>query len=180
MPTGVPEKLLRIVDEIREHGSANQTRLTIVKKWLEPGNRLPAFAIFIATRAANRKSKATGQAAQLARRARELLGSQPQLRPVLPRRTAQRLFDDLHSFQDEHKKVGWGVARVIKNHDLYLVEQGLGIYLRRSASPADGYRLAASFCEHYDPSCGTGLSSPSRARIQEIAQFINLVEEQER
>jgi len=179
-PTGVPEKLLRIVDEIREQGWANQTRLTALKKWLETGHRLPAFAIFIATRAANRKRKATGQAADLLRRARELLGDQPQLRLASPRRTAQRLFDDLRSFQDEHKKVGLGVARVIKNRDLYLVEQGLDIYLQRSALPADGYRLAASFCEHYDPHHGTGLSGPSRARIREIVQFINLVEEQER
>ena len=35
MRTNIPEKLLKIVEEIDENGNASLTRLTVLKKWLE-------------------------------------------------------------------------------------------------------------------------------------------------
>ena len=66
--------------------------------------------------------------------------------------------------------------RVIHNQNLFLVEGGLGLYLRRNNSPTDGYRLAAAYCEHYDPRYGTGFNGPSAVRIEEIADFVLAIE----
>lgn len=178
MQSDVPAKLLRIADEIRELGSARTTRLTIVKRWFQDHKRrLPALAILVASRVATREAKVRRETADLFQRARALLGSHP---PVVPRRAAQRLHEDLREFQNEHKRAAWGMVRLLKNHDLFLVEEGLGIYLRRTASSADGYRLVAAFCAHYDSRYGNGLNGPSYARIREIAEFMSCIEERER
>jgi len=180
MQSDVPERLLRIADEIRELGSARTTRLTIIKRWFQDKRRLRAIAILIASRVANRKIKGTREATDLYLRARALLGIRPPLCSVVPRRVAQQLREDLRTFQNEHKKTAWGMVRVLKNHDLFLIEEALGILLRRTVSPADGYRLVAAFCQHYDSRCSEGLNGPSRARIQEIVQFMRSVKERER
>jgi hypothetical protein len=57
MRTPIPEKLLSIIAEIEAHGSANLTRLTVMKKWFEGKDRLPAFGLRVARRAASRKGK---------------------------------------------------------------------------------------------------------------------------
>src|SRR5664280_2434584 len=46
MRTDIPEKLLKISDEIEAHGNANLTRLTVLKKWFDYSGRLPPFAIW--------------------------------------------------------------------------------------------------------------------------------------
>ncbi len=48
MRTNIPEKLLKIVEEIDERGDANLTRLAVLKKWFERPERLSAFAIWVA------------------------------------------------------------------------------------------------------------------------------------
>jgi len=79
MAPDVAARLFLLADEIRDHGNANATRLTIIKKWFEGSKyRLPAVAIFIATRAGNRRAKAASDDATiLFRRARALLRRQP-------------------------------------------------------------------------------------------------------
>jgi hypothetical protein len=57
MRTNIPEKLLKIVEEIDEKGNASLTRLTVLKKWLERPERLSVFAIWVAARAVSRKGK---------------------------------------------------------------------------------------------------------------------------
>ena len=64
MQTNIPEKLLMIVDEMDPNGSANLTRLTILKKWLERPERLSAFAIWVAAGAVSRKSQTTAAEAE--------------------------------------------------------------------------------------------------------------------
>ena len=59
MRTNIPEKLLKIVEEIDENGNASLTRLTVLKKWLERPERLSAFAIWVAARAVSAKAKPT-------------------------------------------------------------------------------------------------------------------------
>ena len=72
--------------------------------------------------------------------------------------------------------VGPDPLTVIQNQSLFLVESGLGLYLRRGDSPTDGHRLAAAYCEHYDPRYGTGFNGPSALRIEEIADFVLAIE----
>jgi hypothetical protein len=176
MRTTIPEKLLNVAAEIKEHGSANLTRLTVLKKWFEKPHRLSSFAIFVAKRASGKKGKSTGEAAMLFRNARVLLKGANVFCPEVSQETAEKLHGRLHAFQNEHKKLRWGTARVIKNHRLFLIEEGLRIYLWHSDLPQEGYRLAAKYCEHYNPSYGNGLNGKSYTKIHAIVRFMLTVE----
>ena len=52
------------------------------------------------------------------------------------------------------------------------MEEGLAIYLRPHDSPSYGYKLAADYCQHYDPRYGNGLNGPSRTKLEEIVRFM--------
>lgn len=176
MRTIIPEKLLIVANEIKEQGSANLTRLTVLKKWFEQPHRLSSFAIFIAKQAIGKKGESSGMASELFRDARILLKDTNIFCPKVPHKTAEKLHSRLHVFQNEHKKLRWGTARIIKNHHLFLIEEGLRIYLWHSNSPPEGYRLAANYCDHYDPSCGNCLNGPSYTKIHEIVRFMFTIE----
>ena len=176
MRTNIPEKLLKIADDIDEHGSANLTRLVVLKKWFERPERLAAFAIWTAARATSRKGKTAGAAAELFREARTLLAGLHILHPEPDRQTAEMLHDRLRDCQNEYRNQQWGPVRIIHNWNLMLVEQGLAIYLWHSSSPAHGYKLATDYCQHYDSRYGNGLSGPSRTKIEEIVRFMFNIE----
>lgn len=57
-----------------------------------------------------------------------------------------------------------------------LVEHALAIHLWHTNSPADGYKLAADYCQNYDPRYGNGLNGPSRTKIEEIVRFMFTIE----
>ncbi len=179
MRTNIPEKLIKIADQIEESGSASLTRLTVLKKWFEQDlKRLPSFAIFIARRASSRKGKTTGEAAELFLDAGKLLRETDIYDPQLPREEAINLYERLKSFQNEYKNAQ-GQVRLVKNTHLFLIEKGLRIYLWRTISPSDGYKLAADYCEHYDPQYGNGLNGPSSFKINEIVRFMLNIEGRE-
>lgn len=140
MRTSVPDKLLKVVKDIEERGAANLTRLTVLKKWFERPDRLSSFAIFIAQRACEHESAVEeSDAAELLRESKSLLAGVASCRPDLSRKSAAALETRLHAFQDEYKRLAWGAVRIIRNRNLYLIEEGLRIYLRRTDSPSDGY-----------------------------------------
>ncbi|MGH7988798.1 MAG: hypothetical protein ACREDS_01195 [Limisphaerales bacterium] len=176
MRTNIPEKLLKIADDIAEQGSANLTRLAVLKKWFEKPERLSAFAIWVASRATSRKGKTGGTAAELFREARTLLAGVDNCHPELNRKAAETLHNRLCDFQDEYQNQQWGPVRIVHNWNLMLVEHALAIYLWHSDSPADGYKLAADYCQHYDPRYGNGLNGPSRTKIGEIVRFMFNIE----
>lgn len=179
MRTNIPEKLWMIVDEIDERGHANLTKLTVLKKWFERPHRLSAFAIWIATRAASSKGKTERAAAKLLREARTLLAGVDPVRAKLDRQVAEVLHDRLRDFQNEYQRQQWGSVRIIHNWNLMLVEQGLAIHLWYLDSPPLGYKLAADYCQHYDPHHGTDLHGPSRAKIEAIVRFMCAIEASE-
>jgi hypothetical protein len=82
----------------------------------------------------------------------------------------------LKEFQNEYKNSSWGKVRLIYNQDLFFVEEGLRIHLWHTDSPSQGYRLAAIYCEHYDPRYGNGLNGPSYTKIHEIVRFMCTLE----
>ena len=176
MRTNIPEKLLKIVEEIDDRGSASLTRLTVLKKWFEHPERLSAFAIWIATTAVSRKGKTSSAAAELFRKARTLMAGLDKLHPKLDRQAARVLHDWLREFQNEYHNQRWGPVRIVHNWNLMLVEHGLAIYLWHLDSPAHGYKLAADYCQHYDSRYGNGLSSSSRTKIEEIVRFMFTIE----
>jgi hypothetical protein len=146
MRTDIPEKLLKIAHDIKANGQANLTRLTVLKKWFERPERLIAFAVWTAARAASGKGKTGVEAAQLFAESRALLKRTPSftLRASVDRRAATRLHDRLREFQNEFEYQRWGPVRIIKNWNLLIVEKALAICLNGGKSPAEGYRLAAA------------------------------------
>jgi hypothetical protein len=172
METDIPEKLLKISDEIAAQGNVNLTRLTVLKKWFNRPARLAAFAIWVAARANSRKGKTAGPAAELFKEGRTLLSKGNPYAPQVDREAAQQLHGRLRDFQSEYQNQQWGPVRVVHNWNLLLVEQGLEVHLWHSDSPTHGYKLAADYCQHYDPQYGNGLNGPSRAKVEEIVRFL--------
>jgi hypothetical protein len=133
---------------------------------------ISSFAIFIADHTSRRKTKTTKEARELIREARTLLADVDVFAPNIPRKAATGLHASLQAFQNEHRDIRWGAVRIIRDHNLFLIECGLHIYLRHGDAPTEGYRLAANYCENYDPRYGDCLNGPSRRRLEEIIDFI--------
>ncbi len=177
MRTDIPEKPIKISDRIEASGSAPLTRLTVLKKRFEQNpKRLTSFAIFIANRASTRKGKTTGEAADLFIEARTLLKGAELYDPQLSREAIGNLHGRLQTFQNEYRKSAWGSVRLIQNNNLFLIENGLRIYLDDTVLPSEAYRLAVNYCEHYDPQHGNCLNGPSVFKIGEIVRFMFNVE----
>ena len=172
MRTTVPEKLLKITDDISQTGTANLTRLTVLKKWFETPGRLQPFAIWVADRATSRKGKTQGEAGQLFREARALLSNLDRMEPKLDRPAAELLHAKLVGYQDDYRNDRWGRIRIVNNWQLLLIEKGLAIALNRHPRPAEGYKLAADYCQHYDPKYGNTLNGPSSSKIHEIVRWM--------
>lgn len=175
MRTKVPEKLLAIVEAVRETGSANMTRMTVLKKWFERPGRPAAFGAWAAGRASARKGKTLGEAGALFDEARMLLKGVHKVRPELDRRAAEDLQRRLRDFQNEHERQAFGSVRIIKNWNLLLVEQGLALYLD-GAAPERGYELAADFCKQYDSRFADSLTAKSVAKLLEIMRWMYTME----
>lgn len=179
MRSDVPEKLLAIVEEIDAHGHASLTRLTVLKKWFEHPGRLPAFGLWVARRAAGRKGKIKAEAGALLDEARTLLGStatRESFTQPLDRGAAQTLHRRARDFHNEFQQQQWGPVRIIHCWPLLLVEQGLALQLGEADSPSAGYKLAADFCQHFDPQHGNSLCGPSRTKVMEIVRFMFNIE----
>ena len=177
MRSNIPEKLLSIVEEIDARGCANLTRLTMLKKWFERPGRLPAFGLWVAQRSAGRKGRTGGTAGALLDEAHALLGSTATRgQPAVDRRAALSLHDRARDFQNEHEPHRWASVRIIHCWPLLLVEKGLALHLRLDDSPTAGYKLAADFCQHYDPKHGNSLCGPGRTKVMEIVRFMFTVE----
>jgi len=134
-----------------------------------------SFAIFVASEASQRTGKTTKEATQLFQEAREFLADVDVLEPKISRPRAEKLEARLERFKTSIT-YGVGTVRDYSKYESLLVESGLSLYLLHSGSPAVAYRLAAEFCENYDPRYGNGLSGPSAKRIKEIVQFALAIE----
>ena len=179
MRSAVPEKILKIIDDIDAKGNVPQTGLTVLKKWFEHPGRLPAFGLWIARRSAGRKGKTQGEAGTLLDEARTLLGtasSRESLFQKIDPTSARNLHDRARAFQNEHEQHQCGPVRIVRSRPLLLVEQGLALHLGLSSHPSDGYKLAADWAQNYDPRLGTGLNGPSRGKLDELVRFMFGVE----
>lgn len=176
MRTDVPEKLLKIADDIAARGNVPLTRLTVLKAWFDGLDRLKGFAVWLAGRASSRTGKSKGEAAELFKAARALLAKADRYRPQLDRAAARDLHERLVAFQNEYQNQQWGSVRVVHNWNLMLVEEGLGIWLSDRPEPSRGYKLAADYCQNYDSRYGNGLNGPSATKIEEIVRFLFTIE----
>ncbi|MCA9564817.1 MAG: hypothetical protein KC561_15075, partial [Myxococcales bacterium] len=121
MRTTVPEKLLKIADDISETGSANLTRLTVLKKWFETPGRLGPFAIWVADRATSRRGKTKGEAGKLFRDARALLTDLDRVEPTINAEAAELLHAKLVAYQDDYRTDRWGRIRIVNNWQRLLI-----------------------------------------------------------
>ena len=174
--TKISEKLLEIVKEIDYCGSANLTKLTVLKKWFERPERLSAFALWIASRAVSCKDQITGESENLFLEAQVLLSGLDKFYPKVDRKAAEILHDHLKNFQNNYENQQWGPVRLIYNWNLMLVEHGLAIYLWHLDTPRLGYKLAAAYCRHFDSHHYNDLNGPSRGKVDEIVQFVTSIE----
>jgi len=179
MRTAVPEKILKIIDDIDTQGNASLTRLTVLKKWFEHPGRLSAFGLWVARRAAGRKGKTKGKAGALLDETRALLGTastRNSLFQQIDRVAARGLHNRARDFQNEFQNQQWGPVRIIHCWPLLLVEEGLAIHLGQATLPTQGYKLAADWAQHYDSRHGNGLNGPSRGKLNELVRFMFSVE----
>ena len=119
-----------------------------------------------------RKGKTAGEAVQLFREARRLLKKPVPVRHEVDRTATQRLYERLRAFQDEYRRDRWGDIRIVHNWNLLLVEKGLAIYLNPRPEAAACYKLAADYCQHYDPKYGNCLNGPSSTKVLELIRFL--------
>lgn len=171
MPNSVTDQLAAIIVQIDERGSADQLRLTVLKKWFVRPGRLAAFALWVAARATANGRATSAPAAELFGEAQALL-QDGEARGRIDLFAAEGLHRRLAAFQSTYQRAKWGAVRIIANANLLLIEDALALYLWHSDSPPLGYKLAAAYCVHYDPHYGTGLNGPSRARLEELIDFI--------
>ena len=129
MRTNIPEKIVSILRDIDQFGSQERSRLTILKKWFQVPSRTKTFAIFVAMRASSRSGKVESDEKELFRLSRKLLNGADVVKPSVDKRKARALCRKLHDFQKDQKRTRWAVVRIIKNWNLFLIEQGLQIYL---------------------------------------------------
>ncbi len=157
MRTKVPIKLQKIIEEIDQRGQAGMTRLTVLKKWFERPERLRAFGIWMASRAVELGSEdaGNGHVGELFDAARTLLADVDMLSPALDHESTRTLEHRLWQFQHDYKPIPFGSCRIIKNWNLYLVEEGLRLYLGNRVSPSNGYKLAADYGCNPSPAHGT-------------------------
>ena len=148
----ISDRLREIAAEIEQRGFANQTRLTVLKKWFEAPSRPSSFAIFVADQASKQKAKTTKEEAELFREARASLADVDVFAPVIPRAAATKLHADLRAFQNEHRHAAWGDVRIIHDHNLFLVECELHIYLGHGATPTEGCQIGISSRPHHPTS----------------------------
>jgi hypothetical protein len=176
------EKIRRIVHEIDRGGNASLTRLTVLKKWLEIPNRLPALGLWIANRAASDNAgKEPGEAA-LIEKARVFLqgmnGAGDRDRP-LDQRSMEAIHKQASQYKREFRNQQWGPVRVVHSWPLYLIEGGLALVVGPQRYPTDGYKLASNWAQNYDPRYGNGFNGPSRGKLVALAEWMEEKETEE-
>src|SRR3990172_9685015 len=175
MRTAVPEKILKVIDDIHTRGNVPLTRLTVLKKWFERPGRLPVFGLWVARQAAGRKGKTQDGAAALLGETRALLGSaltRVSLFQQIDPEAAQSLHDRARKFQNQFQKQQWGPVRIIHCWPLLLVEEGLALHAGLDRHPSDGYKFAADWAQNYDGRHGNGLNGPSPDQLHKLLTFI--------
>jgi hypothetical protein len=73
--------------------------------------------------------------------------------------------------QDEHKKIGWNMVRMLKTKDLVVVEESLKSVLKSYEAPIWAYQAAKDYAERYDSRYRSGLIPSSAPMVEEIAGF---------
>jgi len=75
----------------------------------------------------------------------------------------ERLYPLLHEMervQDDHKRIGCRMGRIVRSMELLVVEKALKSILRHDEAPTWHYQAARGYAERNDSRHGTGLIPP--------------------
>jgi hypothetical protein len=177
MTSNVPDKIVHLLNELESNGFLNTTRLTVLKKWFDHSNRLIQFTFFIAKKAISQKGKVKDKKAiELFKNAKTLFNDNVNKKNRFNKILAEKLLDELKEYQNDYKKIPFGVARIIRNQKLLLIEKAIKICLYYQNDVTLGYQLATDYFRTYAPSHGDGIYSNAIYKIQELLQFMFTIE----
>ena len=146
------KKLAEIAEGLRQGKHFQVTRLTTIKSLCGEPEAAAAFALFLAQRIQSKMRQE-----QSPKRYRELVDrAVKELKPYLTDPTEERkerlssLCREMEAEQDEYKKIGWDMVRMLKSKDLVVVEESLKSVLRGHEAPIWAYQAAKDYAERYD------------------------------
>ena len=167
------KKLSEIAEELRQGKHFPVTRLTTIKSLCEEPEAAAAFALFLAQRIQSKMRQE-----QSPERYRELVDrAVKELKPYLTDPTEERkerlssLCREMEAEQNEYKKIGWDMVRMLRSRDLVVVEESLKSVLKGYEAAIWAYQAAKDYAERYDARHGSGLIPSSAPMVEEIAGF---------
>src|SRR5271166_3528367 len=167
------KKLSEIVEELRQGKHFPVTRLTTIKSLCGEPEAAAAFALFLA-----QKIQKKMREEESPERYRELVDrAVKELKPYLTDPTEERkarlstLCREMEAEQNEYKKIGWDMVRMLRSRDLVVVEESLKSVLKGYEAAIWAYQAAKDYAERYDARYPTGLIPSSAPMVEEIAGF---------
>ena len=167
------KKLSEIAEALRQGKHFPVTRLTTIKSLCGEPEAAAAFALFLAGRIQSKMRQEQGP-----ERYRELVDrAVKELKPYLTDPTEERkgrlssLCREMEAEQNEYKKIGWDMVRMLRSRELVVVEESLKSVLMSYEAPIWAYQAAKDYTERYDARYPTGLIPSSAPMVEEIAGF---------
>ena len=81
------------------------------------------------------------------------------------------LCSEMQAEQNEYKRIGWNMVRMLRSSDLFVVEECLRLVLRMWERPYWAYHAAKDYAVRYDARYWSGLTPSSAPMVEEIAEF---------
>ena len=167
------KKLAEIAEGLRQGKVFPVTRLTTIKSLCGEPEAAAAFALFLAQRIQKKMRQE-----QSPKRYRELVNrAVKELKPYGTDATEERkerlssLCREMEAEQDEYKKIGWDMVRMLKSRDLVVVEESLRSVIKCHEAGFWLYQAAKDYAERYEARYGSGLIPSSATMVDEIAEF---------
>jgi uncharacterized protein YpuA (DUF1002 family) len=167
------KKLSEVAEELRQGKDFPATRLTTIKSLCGEPEAAAAFALFLAQRIQSKMRQEQGP-----ERYRELVDrAVKELKTYLTDPTEERkarlssLCREMEAEQNEYKKIGWDMVRMLRSRDLVVVEESLKSVLKSYEAPIWAYQAAKDYAVRYDVLHGSGLIPSFAAMVEEIAGF---------
>lgn len=175
------ERLAQIAADLRAGENFNITRLTTIKSLAsepKPANRFVLHLAQKAEQEMQQKDCPKGLEDAVWEQAKTLAAEGVAEMPKYLKRhsqgrekTLRRCRTVIKKIQNEHRKVGWNLVRIIHSKELLMVEKALDCFLSPEQCGDWAYRIARDYAERYNPKYGTGLIPASAPFVEDIAEF---------
>src|SRR5271166_4104789 len=167
------KKLSEVAEELRQGKDFPVARLTTIKSLCGEPEAIAAFALFLA-----QKIQSKMRQEESPERYRGLVDrAVKELKPYLTDPTEERkgrlssLCREMEAEQNEYKKIGWDMVRMVRSKDLVVVEESLKSVLKGYEAAIWAYQAAKDYAERYDARYPSGLIPSSAPMVEEIAEF---------